>query len=132
MSEAVREMTFEEEAKFYEEEAKAEFAKETEGCECSRVNCILRRGMRIIHKARKEIERLCSVVDKTDAAYFQKVDEVDRAKAKAIKEFADLVKKELLLLRKECRKELDNDGVFAIDRARKKVDNLVKEKVGDV
>ena len=50
-----REMTFEEEAKFYEKEARAEFAKETGGGDCSVVNSILRRGMRIISKARQEI-----------------------------------------------------------------------------
>ena len=50
-----REMTFEEEAKLYEKEARAEFAKETGGGDCSVVNSILRRGMRIISKARQEI-----------------------------------------------------------------------------
>ena len=124
MSDAVREMTFEEEAKFYEEEAKAEFAKETEGCECSRVNCILRRGMRIIHKARKEIERLCSVVDKTDAAYFQKVSDVDRAKSEAIKEFAERLKQKAF----SRYKTFDNECLFEFDGAF--IDNLVKEMVG--
>ena len=50
-----REMTFEEEAKYYEAEARAEFAKETGYGEGSMVNNILRRGMRIIRKARQEI-----------------------------------------------------------------------------
>ena len=50
-----REMTFEEEAVWYEKEARAEFAKETGNGDCSTVNGILRRGMRIIRKARKEI-----------------------------------------------------------------------------
>lgn len=50
-----REMTFEEEAVFYEKEARAEFAKETGNGDCSKVNGILRRGMRIIRKARQEI-----------------------------------------------------------------------------
>ena len=50
-----REMTFEEEAVFYEKEASAEFAKETGNCDCGGVNNILRRGMRIISKARREV-----------------------------------------------------------------------------
>ena len=57
MERALREMTFEEEAKFYEEEARAEFAKETGDGESSVVNNILRRGMRIIRKARQEIAK---------------------------------------------------------------------------
>lgn len=55
----------------------------------------------------------------------------EKAKAEAVKEFAEKVKKELSLLKKECRKVLDNDGAFAIDRARKKIDNLVKEMEGE-
>jgi hypothetical protein len=55
MDKICREMTFEEEAVFYEKEAREEFAKETGGCDCSYVNGILRRGMRIIRKARQEI-----------------------------------------------------------------------------
>lgn len=52
---AVREMTFEEEAAFYEAEARAEFAKETGGGDSAGVNNILRRGMRIIRKAREAL-----------------------------------------------------------------------------
>lgn len=55
MERTTREMTFEEEASFYEKEARAEFAKETGNGDCSTVNGILRRGMRIIRKARQEI-----------------------------------------------------------------------------
>ena len=55
MERTTREMTFEEEAFFYEKEARAEFAKETGNGDCSTVNGILRRGMRIIRKARQEI-----------------------------------------------------------------------------
>ena len=57
MDKCCREMTFEEEAEFYEKEARAEFAKETGGGDCSVANGILRRGMRIIRKARQEIAR---------------------------------------------------------------------------
>ena len=53
--EIAREMTFEEEAKFYEKEAIAEFTKETGDGDGGGVNNILRRGMRIIRKARQEI-----------------------------------------------------------------------------
>ena len=41
----------------YEKEARAEFAKETGNGDCSALNGILRRGMRIICKARQEIAR---------------------------------------------------------------------------
>ena len=55
MSDEAIEKCFEEEALFYEEEARAEFAKESGNGDCSKVNSILRRGMRIIRKAREEI-----------------------------------------------------------------------------
>lgn len=53
--ETVREMTFEEEAVLYEKEARAEFAKENSSCDSDGVSNILRRGMRIIRKARELI-----------------------------------------------------------------------------
>lgn len=49
-------MTFEEEAILYEKEARAEFAKENGGSDSEGVNNILRRGMRIIRKARELID----------------------------------------------------------------------------
>ena len=67
-----------------------------------------------------EIERLRSVVDKTDAAYFQKVNEVDRAKAEAIKEFAERVKDEY------------SEGFFVSTEFLWRIDNLVKEMVGEL
>lgn len=51
-------------------------------------------------------------------------------KAEAYKECIGKVNKELSLLRRKCKNDLDDEGVFAIDRARKKVDNLLKELVG--
>lgn len=57
MNEAVREMTFEEEAVLYEKSARELFAKESPGCEAPPINHLVRRGMRIIRKAREEIER---------------------------------------------------------------------------
>jgi rubrerythrin len=62
MDKGKREFTFEEEAKFYEKEARAEFAKETGYGDCSDINGILRRGMRIIHKARQELASRVEVV----------------------------------------------------------------------
>ena len=62
MDKPCREMTFEKEAKFYEEEAQAEFAKETGNDDSAGVNNILRRGMRIIRKARQEIASRAEVV----------------------------------------------------------------------
>ena len=58
MSEAVREMTFAEEAELYKKEARELFAKETPGYETPPINHTVRRGMRIIRKAREEIEWL--------------------------------------------------------------------------
>ena len=55
MSDNVRELTFEEEAALYEKEARAEFLKEHNGADSPNVNSILRRGMRIIRKARELI-----------------------------------------------------------------------------
>jgi hypothetical protein len=58
--------------------------------------------------------------------------DVKKIRAEARKEFAERLNNELSLIKKECRKFLDNDGVFAIDKARKKVDNLVKEMTGEL
>ena len=61
MSENVREMSFEEEAVLYLLEAEGEFNKEkADGCDSSGVNNILRRGARIIRKAREEIAYISS------------------------------------------------------------------------
>lgn len=79
----------------------------------------------LINRQQAEIERLKGWQD------LLKAEKHSLIKAEAVKEFAEKVKKELSLLKKECRKVLDNDGAFAIDRARKKIDNLVKEIVGD-
>lgn len=57
-AEAVREMTFEEEAVLYQKEAKVIFAKEDTSCEAPSINHTVRRGMRIIRKAREEITTL--------------------------------------------------------------------------
>ena len=57
MNDAVKEMTFEEEAILYEKAARELFAKETPGEEAPPINHLIRRGMRIIRKARKEIKR---------------------------------------------------------------------------
>ena len=56
---------------------------------------------------------------------------IDSIKAEAYKECIEKVDKELSLIRRKCKNNLDDEGVFAIDRARKKVDNLLKEMVGD-
>lgn len=67
-----REMTFEEEAVWYEKEARAEFAKETGNGDCSKVNGILRRGMRIISKARREIANGATIPTKCKDCQFSK------------------------------------------------------------
>lgn len=59
-----REMTFEEEAKIYEDEAMSLFKKETEGSEPPFENCVVRRGRRIIVKARREIEEVKACAEK--------------------------------------------------------------------
>ena len=79
----------------------------------------------LIKLQKAEIERLVAVVEKTDAAYFQKVDEVNRAKAEAVKEFAEMLKWKATATHKTVaghyRYEITNDFV----------DDLVKEMVGD-
>ena len=67
MSEMVgtcKEMTFEEEAQAYENEASRLFEKEELGSEPPFANCIVRRGTRIIIKARKEIADTKSQAEK--------------------------------------------------------------------
>ena len=58
MSENVRELSFEEEADLYREEVLLELAKETTNADSDSVNNILRRGMRIIRKAREEMAKM--------------------------------------------------------------------------
>ena len=83
--------------------------------------------LNLINRQKAEIARLKATVDSfTDIGKLY-----SEIKAEAIKEFAERLKKELSLCKKECRKFLDNDGAFAIDKARKKVDILVKEMVGE-
>lgn len=55
-NEAVRELTFEEEANLYEEEVREILSQEKGDGESSEINNILRQGMRIIRKAREEIK----------------------------------------------------------------------------
>lgn len=43
------------------------------------------KALDLINRQKAEIERLRGVIEKTDAAFYQKVGEVDRAKADAIK-----------------------------------------------
>ena len=58
--------------------------------ECNKdIDSVYKYALDLINRQKAEIERLTAVVDKTDAAYFRKVDEVQRAKAEAIKEFAE-------------------------------------------
>lgn len=56
MSEAVREMTFEEEYEILREEAKELFDRESPGFEPPKANCIIRRALRCIHKLKKQYE----------------------------------------------------------------------------
>ena len=94
--------------------------------------------VRTINQQNAEIERLTEENKKVSAymgngwGYVSFLEFVKNQRAEAIKEFAERLKKELSLYRKECRNLLDNGGVFAMDKARQKVDNLVKEMVGDV
>ena len=55
---------------------------------------------------------------------------VRNAKAEAYKECIEKVQKIFSLIKRECQNKLEDDGVFAIERARRKVDNLLKGLVG--
>ena len=75
----------------------------------------------MFNRQKAEIERLRDVVEKTDNAYYQKVDEVRIAKANAIKEFAELIKQ-------------NHGALFNTIYSRRFgeiIDNLAKEMVGD-
>lgn len=54
----VRELTFEEEAEQYIKEVTPIFEQEAKQGDCTEVNNVLRCGVRIIRKAKEEIERL--------------------------------------------------------------------------
>ena len=55
-SEAVRELTLEEEMELYKAEAKSIFNQEDPHSEPSFKNCVIRRGMRIISKASERLK----------------------------------------------------------------------------
>ncbi len=80
-------------------------------------------------KAENERLKYCNETNISSIATLH--EQLKTAKAEAYKECIEKVDKELSLLRRKCRNDLDDDGVFAIDRARKKVNNLLKELVGD-
>ena len=84
-----------------------------------------------ITRQKAEIERLVKKDNEWALSYANAVARGIIKREEAIKEFVERLKKELSLIKKECRKYLENDGVFAIDKARKKVDNIAKEMVGD-
>ena len=73
----------------------------------------------LINSQNAEIDRLRDVVEKTDNAYYQKVDEVRTAKAEAIKEF-------VVKLLFEFRA-----GVFGYSYIRHIIKSIAKEMVGD-
>lgn len=75
----------------------------------------------LINRQQADIERLQGWQD------LLKAEKHSLIKAEAYKDCIEKVKKELSLIRLGCRELLDNDGVFAIDMARKRVDNLLKE-----
>lgn len=76
----------------------------------------------LINRQKAEIERLRDTIEKTDAAYFAKVGEVERlttAEAEAIKKFAEKLKTALYV------KGITDWTVDDI------IDNLAKEMVGE-
>lgn len=58
MTEAVREMTFEEEYEILQKEGDRLFASEPNGVEIPLANCIVRRALRCINKLKKKYEHL--------------------------------------------------------------------------
>ncbi len=72
---------------------------------------------RLITCRKEEVEKLVFATDKVIA----------EARSEAIKELAERVKSVLSLEKRKCRKWLDNDGAFMVDKVRKEVDNLLKE-----
>ena len=88
------------------------------------MGCVLSEAIDLINRQKAEIEDL---KDKNEHL----VVFLAEAKPEAIKEFAERLNIELSLYKRECRKFLDNAGAFAIDKARQKVDKLVKEMLGE-
>ena len=114
------------------------------GCTTTQCMCgLMKLALALINRQKAENERLEAECDKqyeiAEATIRAEIADggtschwcIEHSRAGAIKELAERLKKELSLIKKECRKFLDNGGVFAIEIARKKVDNLVKEMVGD-
>ena len=83
----------------------------------------------LINRQKAEIERLVGVIDKTDAAYFQKVDEVKRAKAEAVKEFAERLKDRKSVFYVDSPYGDYFDGISAVSIG--EINALIKEMVGD-
>lgn len=88
-----REMTFEEEAALFEKEAKEIFDKEKKDCESSFEVCVIRRGMRIIRKAREERRQMDASVEKVISEMQCKITflEKELEKHSIVKAFADKI-----------------------------------------
>lgn len=90
---AYREMTFEEEAKIYEKEAMSLFEKETKDSEPPFENCVVRRGRRIIEKARREIRDNTACAEKHISILTKENEELKKQlkKYETIKSVADMI-----------------------------------------
>ena len=88
-----RESTFEEEAKIYEDEAMLLFEKEAKDAEPPFANCVVRRGRRIIVKARREIEGEKAHAEKIISGLIRENEELKKqiAKHETIRTVANLI-----------------------------------------
>lgn len=89
---------------------------------------LLKETDNLINRQQAEIEQW-----KEEANRYQTLwcEDVQIARAEVIKEFAERLKKEFSQCQREYRNVLNSDGACAMIIAKKVVDNLLKEMVGD-
>ena len=113
--------------KMHYDNAKAEIKRLTQFAELGNMRANDYRAMRDkLKAANEEIEELKKVViDDYASEYDSKI------RAEAIKEFAERLKTEFSQYQREYRNVLNDEGACAMIIAKKGVDNLVKEMVGE-
>ena len=90
------------------------------------VKALMHDALDLINRQQAEIEELKKVViDDYASEYDSKI------RAEAIKEFAERLKTEFSQYQREYRNVLNDEGACAMIIAKKGVDNLVKEMVGE-
>lgn len=84
-----------------------------------------------IERLKAEIGRLQKEANLVSILFQDLQEKADEIKTEAYKDFTEKLKKELLAYRKKYTITLDDESVFAADKLRQMIDNLLKEMGGE-